>query len=163
LSVDGYHFSIADLRQIEALSHLEKLSLCDINSDNPPLVFHISRLAALRELEFNPPHVESTDDSKAKNSPMIILGGIETIQNLSHLEKITLPLADLGSADIEYLSRLPALRELDLTGCVKIDDRAVPYFQKMKGLRKLTLEGTGITQDGAEQIDDALPDCQVDY
>ena len=44
-----------------------------------------------------------------------------------------------------------------------IDDDAVPYLQKMTGLRKLTLEGTGITDEGAEQIDDALPNCRVIY
>ena len=39
----------------------------------------------------------------------------------------------------------------------------MPFLQRMKGLRRLTLEYSGITDDGAERIDDTLPDCHVFY
>lgn len=94
------------------------------------------------------------------DAPAVVLRGIET---LSALEQLTLAPANLRSSDIQSLGKLPALRELDLAGCSKIDDDAVPYLQKMKGLKRLGLWGTGITDEGAEKIDDALPDCHVIY
>ncbi len=88
---------------------------------------------------------------------------LDQIGNLSQLEKLTVNTDNLSSSDVKFLCKLPALRELDLSGCSKIDDHAVPYLRKMTGLRELTLTGTGITDEEAEQIDDALPDCRVIY
>jgi hypothetical protein len=68
----------------------------------------------------------------------------------------------LNSSDIKHLCQFPALRELDLAGCV-IGDAAVPYLQKMQGLTKLTIWKAGISDEGAERIDDALPNCRVIY
>ena len=138
------------------MSQLEKLTMSNINSE-PPLGFHISKLTALRELEVS-------NCNNLQDESMLIVGGVEEIQRLSRLEKLTLSADNLSSsADIKRLCRLLSLHELDLTGCSKIDDRAVPYLQKITGLRKLSLEGTGITNDGADKIDDALPNCRVIY
>ncbi len=145
----------AALRQIETLSQLEKLTVSNINFDVPP-VFHIKKLTALRELELSN-WCDKTD------RPMLIVDGYEDIQNFTRLERLTFSAANLGNSDIKFLCKLPTLRELDLTGCPKIDDKAVPYLQKMTGLRRLTLENTGITDEGAERIDDALPNCRVIY
>jgi hypothetical protein len=159
LIVQNYDLPPSALEQIETLSQLEKLTVSTINSgpSDPSLAFRINKLTALRELDL------SNLMNRVDGSTLIIVGGLEEIQKLSQLEKLTLSPANLSSSDIQCLCKLPALRELDLTGCSKIDDDAVPHLQKMTGLRMLRLTGTGITDDGAERIDDALPNCRVIY
>jgi hypothetical protein len=147
LDVQDCELSPAALRDIEALSQLEKLTLARITSA-PPLVFHINKLPALREL--------TADGS-------LIVAGFETIENLSRLEKLSLygPNLNISNSDVEHLCRLPALRELALGGCSKVNDEAVPWLQKMTGLRRLSIDG--ISDAGLERIDDALPNCFVYY
>ncbi len=160
LIVENCELPAAALGQIETLTQLEKLNISDINSGGP-LVFHINKLTALRELVLsnwsNPENASMLDNS------MLLFGGIEAIQSLSRLEKLALSSSSLSSSDVKFLCKLPALRELDLSDCSKTDDAAVPYLQKMTGLRRLTLEKTGISDEGAERIDDALPNCRVIY
>ncbi len=69
----------------------------------------------------------------------------------------------ISNADLVHISKLPSLRQLDLSSCSAVDDGAVTVLAAMKNLKFLTIRGTKISDGGAEQIDDALPDCYVDY
>ena len=160
LTIENSELSATALGQIGALSHLEKLAMFDVIS-NPRLVVDVSQLTALRDFELSNLYVVTND--RTTNNFLLIVGGIETTENLTRLEKLTLSPASLSNSNVKYLCKLRALRDLDLSGCTKIDNRAVPYLQKMTGLRKLTLVETAITDEGAERIDDALPDCRVIY
>ncbi len=142
LSLGAGDLSVGELRQIEALSQLEKLTLCNISPMSHPLVFHIKQLTALRELRLSNLH----DVGNVLEDSPLIVGDIGAVYNLTRLETLTLPNSDLCSSNVESLCTLPALRELDVSGCTKINDRAVPYFQKMGSLRRLNLAGTGMTQ-----------------
>ena len=155
LTIENSELPAAALDQIATLSQLEKLTMSNINS-GPTVVFRIDKLTALRELE-----LWAWTDIENDNS--LIVGGIEGIRSLSRLERLHLSSKAVTDSDVERISKLPALRELDLSGCSKVDDRAVPLLQRMGNLRRLSLENTGITAKGAERIDDALPHCRVSY
>jgi hypothetical protein len=132
LIIENCELPAAGLGQIETLSRLEKLTMSGITCSHP-VVFHINTLAALRELELSDWHGPGADG--LKDNSILTVGGLEAIQRLSQLEKFILSFSSVGSSDIRFLCNLPALRELDLTGCANLGDDAVPYLQKMAGLR----------------------------
>ncbi len=150
----------AALESVRRLSHVRRLRLCWHKAvfffawepEERPGLAALQLCPTLRELILS-------DDGSGVLPPRIA----EELENLSQLEKLTLSSHNISSSDLEFLAKLPALRELDLTGSSKIDEGAVPCLQKMTGLRKLTLAGTGISDEGAESIDDALPKCRVIY
>ncbi len=156
LTIQAYELPTAALEQIEALSQLEKLTVI-VGKSRAPLVFHINKLPALRELELS----DRWGDTEGNST--LIVAGIEEMQNASRLERLHLSSNNLTNSDVMGLSTLTSLRDLDLSGCSRVNDRAVPFLRKIASLRRLTLENTGMSDDGAEQIDDALPNCRVIY
>jgi hypothetical protein len=138
--------------QIERL-HLAFVTEYDIR--------HLNKLCNLRELSLL--SFEAEIGTSQPGGTLIILDHVEEFRKLLRLEQLTLAGCDIKSFDLRFLCDLPTLHELDLSHCSNMDDDAAPYLKKMKGLRRLNLEGTKISDAIAESIDDALPDCEVLY
>jgi len=60
------------------------------------------------------------------------------------------------------LSQLPELQELDLSG-THISDQGLPHLYALHDLRRLSLVRTDITPDGLQNLELALPDCQITH
>ena len=120
LTIQAYELPTAALEQIEALSQLEKLTVI-VGKSRAPLVFHINKLPALRELELS----DRWGDTEGNST--LIVAGIEEMQNASRLERLHLSSNNLTNSDVMGLSTLTSLRDLDLSGCSRVNDRAVPF------------------------------------
>ena len=68
--------------------------------------------------------------------------------------------ANLTSEGLQHLTRLPILRQLNLTS-TPIDDGAVKYLKQMSCLRILWLNGTKVSASGIEELRRALPKCVI--
>jgi hypothetical protein len=66
--------------------------------------------------------------------------------------KVNLYGASIQDADLGYLASLPALRELNLFGCTKLTDAALPRVAGIKGLRVLSLGRTQVTDAGLKHL-----------
>jgi hypothetical protein len=150
-------------------------------SDIPNLT--IKGLSALKSLEaLGLRDDEFGDDEMAQLAGMTHLhwfsvGAIEGLHSGGH--KIT-------SAGIRHLEAIPELYFLDLRG-TQVDDAVMPIFGRMKmlcylnlsdtrvtdsgleslknltGLRTLELDNTSITAEGVRRLQEALPDCRIQW
>ena len=143
LSISGNGAQQRDIRSLGSLPMLRELAV-GVNSGLEPAVFAFLSMFRGRHSTIAIKHVEG-------------------LSGFPRLEKLDLNGTDIHSPDLQFVEALSALRELDLSNCPDIDDAAAIYLKKMKGLKRLNLEGTNITNDIAESIDDALPDCEVRY
>ena len=55
------------------------------------------------------------------------------------------------------LAKTPKLERLTLTNCTKVTDASVVTISALKGLKMVSIQGSGITNSGAKKIMDALP------
>jgi hypothetical protein len=80
------------------------------------------------------------------------------LENLRHLRLNGLLVTARG---LEKLKRLGKLERLDLQGCKRVGDDAIPVLASFPALRSVDLAGTGVTGTGFEQLRRAKPDCNV--
>lgn len=137
----------------DALSHLphltwlEWLDLASSNVTGTGLV-HLGGMRLLEQLD-----LWGTDLTPA---------GLSHLPELPHLRRLTLSLnLELTAGGLEHLvGRLPALEELDVHSN-DIGDDAVPHLRRLTCLRELDVSYTGITRDGVEELQAALPYCRI--
>lgn len=67
-------------------------------------------------------------------------------------------MTDAGLAHIRELTNLQAL---DLAG-TQVSDDGLAYLRGLKNLQFLYLSGTQVTDDKVRQLQDDLPECQMD-
>lgn len=78
------------------------------------------------------------------------------------LEQIVLDRSPVNDTGLLAISRLPGLDRLDLFG-TQVTDRGVAALANARGLQRLTIMAPGLSLDGAAFLEDALPDCLVEY
>lgn len=89
------------------------------------------------------------------------IGGEELGQlaDLPKLRSLTLgPTTE--NAQLAALGKLPALRELDMRGCRKLSDAALPHLQGLSKLQTLGLPPL-ISEEGQRQLQQKLPNCKI--
>ena len=119
LSLGAGDLSVGELRQIEALSQLEKLTLCNISPMSHPLVFHIKQLTALRELRLSNLH----DVGNVLEDSPLIVGDIGAVYNLTRLETLTLP--NFRSVQFRRRELMHAPRT-SRAGCIRLHEDQRP-------------------------------------
>jgi len=87
--------------------------------------------------------------------------GLSHLSKLKSLRKLTFGRGcDLSASGLSQLKGFPQLTDLDF-GCSSVDDTAIEPLQALRYLKSLNLCSTKITQQGVEQLRQALPDCQI--
>jgi hypothetical protein len=65
-------------------------------------------------------------------------------------------------AGLAFLGRLPQLRQLNLAG-TKVTDAGLEHIRGLTQLEDLHLAGTQVTDEGVKKLQQALPNCQIDW
>lgn len=86
------------------------------------------------------------------------LDAIATLQNLRHLR---LNGTLVSARGIERLVGLSKLEWLDLQGCARIGDDVATVLVKFRGLQRVDLAGTQVTEKGVAALRLANPKCKV--
>ena len=89
--------------------------------------------------------------------------GIEYLTEIPHLQYLRFSsssLLDDGCAN--SFAKMKNLKSLYLEG-VRISDAAVPQLKKMTNLEVLSVKGTMVTAEGLQELQQALPECEVYY
>jgi hypothetical protein len=88
--------------------------------------------------------------------------GLRQIAGLRSLRSLVLRRARVSGAGLRQLTVLPGLSSLDLAD-TPIGDDDVGALTQMPALVSLDLRGTRVTLAGVQQIQRALPRCQIDW
>jgi hypothetical protein len=95
--------------------------------------------------------------------------GLANICRIKHLKSLSLHLVQVTNAGLEHLQDLPKLESLEIfdnpASGVKslIDDQSLGCLERLRGLKKLILNGTRVTEAGATRLRQALPNCNVEW
>jgi hypothetical protein len=84
------------------------------------------------------------------------------IGKLTNLESLNLGYTTVGDAGLINLSGLTKLTTL-LLDTVDLTDAGVTHVAGLKGLKQLDLYHTLVTDQGFQQLKQALPDCVIHY
>jgi hypothetical protein len=87
--------------------------------------------------------------------------GLEAIARLKDLRQLRLQGTLISARGLETLKGLARLDRLDLHGCARIADDAVPILAAMPMLHSVDLSGTKVTAVGLETLRRAKPDCVI--
>ena len=88
--------------------------------------------------------------------------GIDYLANMKRLKKLSLggPRIDNDAVGVLCRLDLPVLGALDLRGGV-FSDECVEHLANMKSLTEIDLRGTGVTKNGIDKLQSALPDARI--
>ncbi len=155
-----------EIEQVKRLSRLQELSANGARLDDAAMA-HISTLVELRDLRLTDTNVSDT--------------GLQYLAGLSRLQRLTLKGTRITDAALKHLEGLTRLQELDLSGepggffasmgftnsiptvPSRITDAGLQNLQGLSSLQKLNLRLTKVTEEGVKKLQQALPNCKVDY
>jgi len=89
--------------------------------------------------------------------------GVQAIASATGLRELRMSGTGLTSRSLELLRALNKLERLNLQGCKRLRDDATATLAQMRTLRELDLKDSGIGEQAAVRIRQALPDCKVLY
>jgi hypothetical protein len=67
----------------------------------------------------------------------------------------------MTSDGLKHLTTLSRLEDLNLRGCLNLQDDSIASWKQLTSLRKLNLSRTKISQNAMDQLEVALPECQL--
>ena len=82
------------------------------------------------------------------------------LAGLRELEELSLNHCKISDAGMKKLGSKPELTTLRLTGC-DVSDASIDQITRYANLKTLFIRWTAITPNGADEIRQQLPDCQV--
>jgi Leucine-rich repeat (LRR) protein len=87
--------------------------------------------------------------------------GLEAVATLKDLRQLRLEGTLITASGLETIKSLQRLNRLDLHGCPRIADDAIPILAAMPVLESIDLTDTKVTAAGIEKLQRAKPHCRV--
>ena len=88
---------------------------------------------------------------------------LRKVARLKHLQRIGLQGANVTDAGLEHLHGMTSLEHLDLLNNMRVTDAGIEHLGGLINLRWLSLEGTQVTSEGVEKLQETLSECKVEY
>jgi hypothetical protein len=108
--------------------------------------------------------IEKTGNMARKGNPSRALPNTWPTLVLMFCSIIIIDL-DLSSTNVTdegvvHLAELDSLKALTLSGD-SITDESIPYLLRLHRLERLDLRGSGVSKEGAERLENGLPNCRI--
>jgi hypothetical protein len=87
---------------------------------------------------------------------------LSELERLPALHYLTLREVEVGNAGLAHMGKIADLQHVRILYC-QISDESLESLKRFKHLSKLSLFGTQVTPEGAQQLVDALATTEVDY
>jgi internalin A len=87
--------------------------------------------------------------------------GFDAFATLTNLRCLRLNGVLVTTSGLQKLNALARLERLDLQGCKRVKDDAVPVLAAFPALRLLDLTGTGVTEKGINELHRARPELKI--
>ena len=158
------HVGLVFLQSLPSLKNLD-LSGAQITDSGVWSVtltdLHLNRIAALEGLEVlnlaaaDIGYVASIGDGvpRLRNRIHITDLGLPELKALKRLRSLDLSRSEVTAKSLVELVSLPALEEIVLSYCEKVEDAAAATLLRMKSLRSLDLTYTKLTDEGLAQLE----------
>jgi len=88
--------------------------------------------------------------------------GLDPVAAVVELRELNLSGLGVTGRGMEKLKALAKLERLDLHGCKRVGDEAVPFLAQLAGLQWLDVQDTGMTAKGIEELKRLRPVLRVD-
>jgi Leucine-rich repeat (LRR) protein len=134
------------LAHLEGLTSLESFMLRGPNGVTDAGVAHLAGLTGLTGL-----YLEASRISDA---------GLASLRGLTGLETLNLGRTQIGDAGLTHVGRLTRLENLGLDG-TKVTDAGIAVLKGLKNLKRLYLSGSGVTDAGVRELQQALPNTEI--
>ncbi len=161
----------AGLKQVKGLTKLRMLHVAHTQVTDAGLV-HLKGLIQLQELHLEFTAITDAGLKQLKELTQLqTLGltgtevtdaGLEQLQGLTELRNVRLDLTKISDAGLKRLTRLTQLQGLNLD-FTAITDAGLKQLKGMTQLQTLNLRGTQVTDSGVKKLQQALPNCKIDY
>lgn len=131
------------------------------NDDSKTVAFHLSGTGLTDEGLKYLTSVNKLVHLNLKDT-QITDAGLAQIANITSLTRLNLARTQISDTGLEYLMGLDNLVYLNLYGS-QVTDAGLEHLKGMTNLRKLFLWQSLVTEEGAKKLQEALPDCEVNY
>jgi|SRR5579871_4694043 len=180
INVRGTKVTDATLQHLSAVTSLESLDIgyaqiTDVGLDLITSLPHLTELSIggnkltdnglqpLRQL----PGLKYLDVSGAQRTDSGLWSvslsdtGLDAIGTLKNLRRLTLNGTLVSARGLERLKELPQLEQIDLQGCKRTGDEAVPVLASFRSLHQIDITGTAFTPKGVAALRRAKRDCKI--
>jgi hypothetical protein len=140
-------FGDDDVRHLKVLTNLVRLDLSGTQVTDAGLE-HLERLTNLTDL-----YLSGTQVTDA---------GLGHLRGLTNLEYLYLRDTQVTDAGLEHLKELTKLTKLDLRD-TQVTDAGLEHLEGLTKLELLALDGTQVTSEGVKKLQEALPDCAIQF
>jgi hypothetical protein len=160
--------SDSGLKYVEGLSQLQRLSV-DTRVTDAGLE-HLKGLGHLRELTLDGAQITDAGLEHLKglanlqalyiSNTQITDAGLARLKGSSNLRRLAIGNTRITDAGLEHLKNLSDLRELSLEN-TQINDAGLENLKALSHLEELYLRGTNVTYAGVNELQQALPKCEI--
>lgn len=147
LALDSYDVSDRHLEDIAGIRSLESVWL-DLSQVTDAGVRHLARLKNLQDLWIGSKEFTGT--------------GVSHLQGLANLRALSLTHSGVSDDTLVHLLPFRRLEILALTKTAVTND-GLQHLKNMQQLRWLNLQENAITTSGVKELQQALPECQIEW
>lgn len=147
LSLSHQQVRETDLKRVGRLPTLRLLCLNDTRVTDAGLRY-VKGLTELKRLSLGATQVSDA--------------GLEQLKGLTGLKRLDLSSTQVTDAGMEHLTGLADLRTLDLFSD-QITDEGLAHLTKLANLEVLGIKFAQVTDEGVRELQQALPNCKIDY
>lgn len=156
---------------LKALNHLETIDLGGLPLRNRALQ-SLSKLTSVHTLRLTRAKVTDGDLpllSGMTNLRELVLAstqvtgdGMKYLTWMAELERLDVQETFVGDAGLKSIKDLTSLKELRLRRTL-IGDKGVEFLRGMRNLKVLELSETKVTRTAVDALQQALPDCKIEF
>lgn len=86
---------------------------------------------------------------------------IEVLEAIEGLETLLFYCTELVDEDLALVSSLTNIHTLGLLSCFRITDKGLLNLKNMRTLKRLSVLGTSVTEEGAQDLVNYLPNLEI--
>jgi hypothetical protein len=160
---------LTELLGVDFFANVTVIWLSDTKAGDA-VVAHLKRLTSLEGLDLNGTQVTDAALQHVKgltNLHWLVLfdtqitdAGLEHVKGLTNLEYLELSNSQCSDAGLEHLTGLTNLKTLGLDG-TQVTDVGLKNLKTLTNLKWLNLSETQVTEEGINELEEALPNCEI--
>jgi hypothetical protein len=145
-----------EIAELAGRTAIRVLRIQTVRCDAMPSLDDYDDLLAIDMFMVNYDYSDRNDNSEPELWPCLhVIAQCDSIQGLNFYD------AGVTNRGLQELARMPNLRNLELASNLDVTDEGLVHLASIRSLQKLGLSGTGVTKQGVQRLQTALPHCEI--